>query len=320
MIRSLLKTPSLRKIVISLCMFSLCFPAFAKHSTRKHTHHKSHHVAKNPAGNSKIVHPITIDNSADIDSVVNDNMGPTLYSYAAVAYDVDNDKIIFSKHANTILPMASITKLMTAIIVLESDVSLSDSVTISEDDTDSIRNTYSRLRIGQSFTRKNLLLMALMSSENRAAACLGRTTYDNTSQFVKKMNEKAKELGMNNTKFYDTTGLDQRNISSPLDLVKLVKAAFKYKEIKNFSTTEGADVSLGGYYHHYINSDALVRGHNMPILLSKTGFINESGHHVALYTMINNRPVIIVLMDSASTRARSLDGIAIKHYLMNTSW
>ncbi len=309
----------LTKRVIALCFLLLSFNiAFAKkHVHKVHKHHvKPSHRARHINLASK-VNPIPAANNSDIESVMNDNLGPSLYSYSAVAYDVDQEKIIFSKRANTILPMASITKLMTAVVVLESDVSMSQDVRISADDIDTIRNTYSRLRVGQSFTRKNLLLMALMSSENRAAAVLGRTTFNSREEFISKMNEKAAALGMVNTKFYDTTGLDQRNISTPLDLVKLVKAAYQYKDIRNDSTTEGADVLLGDYYHHYINSDALVRGHNMDILLSKTGFINESGHHVALYAKIKDHPVIIVLMDSASSRARAIDGIAIKHYLLN---
>jgi D-alanyl-D-alanine endopeptidase (penicillin-binding protein 7) len=291
------------------------FAIKSRHKVHKH-HVRSSHKTRNILSESK-VNPILISNNADIESVINDNVGPYLYSYSAVAYDVDQEKIIFSKHANTILPMASITKLMTGIIVLDSDVSMSQEVKISTDDIDSIRNSYSRLRVGQTFTRKNLLLMALMSSENRAASALGRTTFNSRAEFISKMNEKAASLGMTNTKFYDTTGLDQRNVSTPLDLLKLVKAAYQYKEIRNYSTTAGADILLGDYYHHYINSDSLVRGHNMEILLSKTGFINESGHHVVLYAKIKDHPVIIVLMDSASSRARAIDGIAIKHYLLN---
>jgi D-alanyl-D-alanine endopeptidase (penicillin-binding protein 7) len=301
---------------IALCWLILsCNLAFASKHSYKKTH--KHHLSKHSKVHSSKVHPINIADNSNIESIINDNIGPSLYSYAAIAYDVDQDKVIFSKHANTMLPIASITKLMTAMIVLDSNVSMSQEVIITNEDVDNIRNTYSRLKVGHAFTRKNLLLMALMSSENRAASALGRATFDSRKEFIRKMNQKASALGMIHTKFYDTTGLDQRNVSTPLDLINLVKAAYEYKEIKEDSTTQGADILLGEYYHHYINSDSLVRGHSMDIMLSKTGFINESGHHVVLYAKIKTHPVIIVLMNSASSRARAIDGIAIRNYLLN---
>ena len=242
---------------------------------------------------------------------------PYLYSSSAVVYSVNSQQKILSKNATVVMPIASLTKLMTAVVVLQSNTPLANKVTISSEDIDYLRHTYSHLAVGTRFSRQQLLLMMLMSSENRAAAALARTTYKNKKQFIQQMNIQAKKIGMYHTVFYDATGLDQRNVANADDLVKLVKLAYKYQLIRAYSTTAGANIRIGRYYHHYVNTDALVVHHNLPILLSKTGFINESGHHLVLYTLINHRPIIIILINSANSTARVMDGLAVQHYLLN---
>ena len=244
--------------------------------------------------------------------------GPRLYSYSAIAVNADTGEIFVSKNPDTKLPIASLTKLMTAMVVLDSGVNLDDYVTISTSDIDTLRNTRSRLKVGMQLRRRDLLLLALMSSENRAAHALGRTTYSTggLGMFVDKMNEKAKSLGMENTQFFDPTGLTNRNRSTAMDLAKMVQSAYSYNEIRKYTTTKNANVMFSPkYIHHYINTDALVRGNQMQIEVSKTGFISEAGHCLALYSIINNKPIVMVFLNSAGKSGRLIDAMTIKNYV-----
>ncbi len=243
--------------------------------------------------------------------------GPRLYSYSAIAVNADTGEIFVSKNPDTKLPIASLTKLMTAMVVLDSGVNLDDYVTISVADVDTLRNTRSRLKVGMQLRRRDLLLLALMSSENRAAHALGRTTYSiGLEMFVDKMNDKAKSLGMVNTQFFDPTGLTNRNRSTAMDLAKMVQSAYSYNEIRKYTTTKNANVMFSPkYIHHYINTDALVRDNQMQIEVSKTGFINEAGHCLALYSIINNKPIVMVFLNSAGKSGRLLDAMTIKNYV-----
>lgn len=242
---------------------------------------------------------------------------PKLYSSSALVMDVKTGQILVSKNPNAQLPIASISKLMMAMILLDSNADLDQYVTISQQDVDNIKHTYSRLQVGTQLRRRDLLLLALMSSENRAAHALGRTAYPGgIKPFISKMNEKARSLGMNNTHFYEPTGLNDENKSTALDVSKMVQAAFAYNIIREDTTTKGADVELRqNYIHHYMNSDALVRNSNLQIELSKTGFINEAGHCLAIYSIVNSRPVIMVFLNSTSKNGRLLDAIAVRNYL-----
>ncbi|MBY0380279.1 MAG: serine hydrolase [Burkholderiales bacterium] len=242
---------------------------------------------------------------------------PRLYSYAAIALNANTGEIVVSKNPHAQLPIASITKLMTAMVLLDSGVSLDDYVTVTSDDIDKLRNTFSRLKVGMQFRRRDLLLLALMSSENRAAHALARTAYaDGLSVFVRKMNEKAKSLGMNNTQFYDPTGLTNQNKSTAIDLSKMVQQAYTYESIRRDTTTKDADVMFGAkYVHRYRNTDVLVRGDNLRVELSKTGFINEAGHCLALYSTVNNKPIVMVFLNSAGQSGRIIDAMAVKNYV-----
>ena len=165
--------------------------------------------------------------------------------------------------------------------------------------------------------RRDLLLLALMSSENRAANSIARTAYPGgMKEFLQKMNAKARSLGMNNTQFYDPTGLTVNNKSTATDLSKMVQAAFKYELIREDTTTKSADVMLSPrYIHRYVNSDALVRGNSFQIELSKTGFINEAGHCLVLYAIVDNRPIVMVFLNSSGKSGRLIDAMTIKSYV-----
>lgn len=247
------------------------------------------------------------------------NGQPKLYSYSAYAVDANTDAELVSKNPNVQLSIASITKLMTAMVMLDSHADLDEYVTISQDDVDTLRNTFSRLRVGMQLRRRDLLLLALMSSENRAASAIARTAYPGgMKEFVARMNAKAKSLGMAHTQFYDPTGLTAENKSTASDLAKMVRAAYQYDLIREDTTTKAADVMLSPrYVHRYVNSDALVRGDSFQIELSKTGFINEAGHCLVLYSVVGNRPVIMVFLNSSGKSGRLVDAMAVKRYVQN---
>ena len=246
---------------------------------------------------------------------------PYLYSYSALVVKANTSEVVVSKNPNVKMPIASITKLMTAMVALDAEPDLDEYVTISASDIDTLRNTRSRLNVGMQLKRRNLLLLALMSSENRAAYALGRTAYPGgIKEFIKKMNEKARSLGMNHSQFYDPTGLTNANQATAEDLAKMVEAAFKYDLIKEYSTTKKADVVLGSrYVHRYINSDALVRAGTFPIAVSKTGFINEAGHCLVLYSIVSGQPIIMVFLNSAGKGGRLVDAVAVKNYIRKFS-
>lgn len=245
------------------------------------------------------------------------NRSPKLYSYSAFAIDAANSQVIVSKNPDVVLPIASITKLMTAMVVLDSKANLDDYVAISQDDVDTLRNTFSRLKVGMELRRRDLLLLALMSSENRAASAIARTAYaGGMKEFITRMNAKAKSLGMTQTKFLDPTGLTVENTSTATDLAKMVQAAFKYDLIREDTTTKGADVMLSPrYVHHYVNSDALVRGDSFQIELSKTGFINEAGHCLVLYAIVDHRPIVMIFLNSSGKSGRLVDAMTVKGYV-----
>lgn len=316
------------KLFITFITLGILFNVYAagnntntNHSPKHHKkHHKKHNTTKaaksvksTPKAATRVASTIPPEqiNAQAI------NGQPRLYSYSAIALDADSGQVLVSKNPTSQLPIASITKLMTAMVVLDSDANLDGYVTISSDDIDTLRNTFSRLKVGMQLKRRDLLLLALMSSENRAAHALGRTAYPGgTRVFIQKMNEKARSLGMTHTQFYDPTGLTTANQSTAEDLTKMVQAAFDYDVIKEDTTTKGADVILGpSYVHHYMNSDALVRIGKFPISLSKTGFINEAGHCLVLYSKINGKSIVMVFLNSAGKSGRLVDAIAVKNYI-----
>jgi D-alanyl-D-alanine endopeptidase (penicillin-binding protein 7) len=239
----------------------------------------------------------------------------SLRSAAAIVQDQETGEILYGKNASAVTPIASITKLMTAMVVLDSNPDLNETITISGDDMDSLRGTHSRLKPGASLSRDELLRVALMASENRAAAALGRNYPGGFDAFVHAMNHKAQMLGMNDSRFGDATGLSSANVSSAEDLVKLVRAAHQYELIRNYTTLTGHEVHVGGRPLAYHNTNRLVANGSWNIGLSKTGFTNDAGRCLVLQAKLAERKVIIVLLDSWGKLSRIGDANRVRAWI-----
>ncbi|MBA0915970.1 MAG: D-alanyl-D-alanine endopeptidase [Nitrosospira sp.] len=241
----------------------------------------------------------------------------TLKSRSALIFDAQQGHAIYSKNIDTIMPVASITKLMTAMVVLDAQLPLSEEISIDSADIDVLKNTRSRLKVGSSLTRQQLLRLALMSSENRAAAALGRAYPGGIEAFVLAMNNKAFELGMGNSRFVDSTGLSSANVSTARDLVKMVEAAHFYGVIREFSTTTSHALDSPDYRQSlkYTNSNNLVNNGQWQIGVSKTGFLSSAGRCLVMQANITGKPVIIVLLDSNGKKTRIGDAIRIKQWM-----
>ncbi len=249
-----------------------------------------------------------------------DNAAPaaqklSLHSAAAIIQDEETGEILYVKNASTVAPIASITKLMTAMVVLDAGLDLNETITISGDDMDSLRGTRSRLKPGASLSRDELLRVALMASENRAAAALGRTYPGGIDAFRRAMNHKAQMLGMNGSRFDDATGLSSANVSSAEDLVKLVRAAHQYDLIRSYTTMTGQEVQVAGRPLAYRNTNRLVANGSWKIGLSKTGFTNDAGRCLVLQAKLAERKVIIVLLDSWGKFSRIGDANRVRAWL-----
>lgn len=243
------------------------------------------------------------------------NIPLDIQSRAALITNAKTGEVLYGKNYNQTMPIASITKLMTAMVVLDAGLDMNDPVTITEDDVDHLRNTHSRLSIGTTLTRADMMLLALMSSENRAASALARSYPGGTTAAVTAMNRKAAKLGMTHTRFYDGTGLNGNNSSTPGDLVKLVQAAYRYADIRAFSTAPKYEVNSRGRLLQYKNTNMLVKEPDWEIGVSKTGFLNEAGRCLVMMARIQDIPVVIILMDSWGKQTRIGDANRIKHWL-----
>ena len=243
--------------------------------------------------------------------------GPNLLSHAAMVFDPATGRALYSKNAESPVPIASITKLMTAMVVLEARLSMDEAVVIDSADIDTIKGSRSRLPVGSAFRREDLLRLALMASDNRAAAALGRTYPGGTAVFVEAMNAKAARIGLHNARFVDATGLAPANVASPQDLALLVAEASTFPQIREYSTTPQLHVTLPNSKHSlgFTNTNALVRSSNWDIGLSKTGYINEAGKCLVMHATIGNNPVVIVLLDSWGKLTRMGDANRIKKWL-----
>lgn len=238
-----------------------------------------------------------------------------LASSAAVVVEPGTGNVLYAKNDTAVLPIASLTKLMTAIIVTEGKLPMDEEITITQEDVDRERNSRSRLRVGTTLTRGEALHLALMSSENRAAHALGRTFPGGTSQFVQAMNNRAKLLGMKDTVFVDPTGLSNRNQSTARDVATLATAAARNRLLRDYSTTAQHQVVLGGRKLQYLNSNRLVRSANWDIELQKTGYIVEAGQCVAMLTKVGGDEVVMVLLDATDKGSRSADAQRLKKYV-----
>ena len=242
---------------------------------------------------------------------------PNLKSTAALVLDANTGETLFAKNADAIHPIASITKLMTAMVVLDAKLPLDEPVQISTEDLDLLKGTKSRLPVGAHFRRDDLIRIALVASDNRAAAALGRAYPGGIDSFVEAMNAKARLMGLESTRFVDSSGLAPGNVSSPAELARLVAEASKYEIIREYSTTPALDVTLPdtGRKVNYVNTNALVRAGDWKIGVSKTGYISESGKCLVMQALIANTPVVIVLLDSWGRLTRIGDANRIKRWL-----
>jgi len=243
-----------------------------------------------------------------------------LRSSVVLVQDADSGETILAKNSDQILPIASITKLMTAMVILDGKLDLNDEIVVSREDIDRLKGTRSRLRTGARLTRDELLLIALMASENRAAAALARTYPGGTEEFVAAMNRKARELGMNDTHYVDPTGLDSGNVSSAEDLAKLVKAATGYPLIREYTTRDRAQVSVRGRRLSYTNTNRLVRNPRWDIDLSKTGYISEAGRCLVMRVKVASKDLIVVLLDSWGKYSRIGDANRIRKWLESSAF
>jgi D-alanyl-D-alanine endopeptidase (penicillin-binding protein 7) len=249
-------------------------------------------------------------------SIDDDGLEPTLKSSAAFVLDPSDGRIVYSKNITAVQPIASITKLMTAMVVLDSNLELAELVEISEEDVDSLKHTRSRLQVGTLLTRDDLLRLALMASENRAAAALARAYPGGFGAFVRAMNRKADELEMHRTRFVDSTGLSSENVSTAEDLAKMVTAAYRYPIIQHYTTLTDHAVALNsGRMLSYYNSNGLVRDVQWQIDVSKTGYISEAGRCLVMQARIAAKPFVIVLLDSWGRYTRIADANRVKKWL-----
>lgn len=238
-----------------------------------------------------------------------------LRSSSALVEDQRTGELLVQKQAEAVLPIASITKLMTAMVVLDVQIDLQESITIMREDVDILRHSRSRLRLGTILTRGEALLLALMASENRAARALGRTYPGGIDAFVAAMNGKAQLLGLTDTHFEDPAGISSGNVASARDLARMVDAAYRYPLVRKFTTCKKATIRSGRRTLEFHNSNLLIRSSRWQIGLSKTGYIDESGRCLVMQAHLAQRPVLIVLLDAQGKLTRFGDAIRIKQWM-----
>lgn len=237
---------------------------------------------------------------------------------ASVAYVIDqeSDEVLFGRNAEDVRPIASLTKLMTGLIVADARLPLDETITITGADVDRLKNSSSRLKVGTTLTRRQALHLTLMSSENRAAHALARTYPGGKSAFVAAMNNKARQLGMEHTRYVDSSGLSSQNQSSARDLALLASAAYESPLLRKYSTSPGYQLAVdGGKRLQYVNSNGLVRAGQWDIGLQKTGYISEAGQCLVVQTKVKGRNLIMVFLDSASKATRIKDAELLRRWL-----
>lgn len=241
------------------------------------------------------------------------NLPAQLRSEIAYVQDLASATPLYQKNSDTVRPIASITKLMTALVVVEARQDMAEMLEISTEDIDRLKKTTSRLSVGSKLSRADMLHLALMSSENRAANALGRYYPGGLAAFVRAMNDKARALGMRQTHFVEPTGLSSENVSSPRDLVALMQATAKQPLIHKYSTSEQYIVEpKPGRQLVFGNTNRLVQNDNWKIQVSKTGFINESGQCLVLLTTFEGRDIAIVLLNAQGRATRVADAIRVR--------
>jgi len=241
-----------------------------------------------------------------------------LKSSVALVIDQDTKEVLLSKNDHAVLPIASLTKLMTGLIISQARLPMAEPITITQDDVDTEKNSRSRLAVGTTLSRREMLHLALMSSENRAAHALGRTYPGGLPAFVALMNAKARLLGMTNTRYVEPTGLSSQNQSSARDLAALVNVAYGDPLLREFTTSPGYEVAVGHRMLQYNNTNRLVKNPEWDIGLQKTGYITEAGRCMVLQTQIAGRKLIMVFLDSAGKLSRIADAERVRSWVEAT--
>ena len=239
----------------------------------------------------------------------------TLRSSAVVIVDPKTKAVLYQKNAGAVMPIASLTKLMTAMVVLDARQDMKQKLTITKADIDRLKHSSSRLQVGTSLTRADMLHLALMSSENRAASALGRHYPGGTRSFVKAMNAKARALGMTRTHYVEPTGLSRANVSTPADLAKLVVAAERNPVIRRYSTDRHFVIRQGKARTVYRNTNRLTASARWRIRLQKTGYISEAGRCMVLYAIVKNRPTVMVFLDAQGKLSHAADANRVRAWL-----
>ncbi len=239
----------------------------------------------------------------------------SLKSSVAYVIDQDTQEVLLSKNDHAVLPIASITKLMTGLVVSEAKLDLDEPITITQDDVDTEKGSSSRLRVGTTLSRGEMLHLALMSSENRAAHALGRTYPGGMATFVNLMNAKAMQLGMRDTRFVEPTGLSSKNQSSARDLAAMVSAAYNDHLLRDFSTSSGHVVEVGRQSLQYRSTNRLISNPHWDIGLQKTGYISEAGQCLVMQARVAGRKLIMVFLDSAGKLSRVADAERVRRWI-----
>ena len=240
-----------------------------------------------------------------------------LASSSALIVDLRNDQVLYASHPDAVLPVASISKLLTAMVLLDARQALDEVIPVTIHDTRELRGVYSRVRVGSRISRKEMLRLTLMSSENRAASALAHNYPGGHARFVAAMNDKARALGMRNSRFVEPTGLSEKNVSTARDLVVLLKAARQYSLIRELSTTPTRDARFQSpsYALSFFNTNPLVRNPAWDIQVTKTGFINEAGYCLAMLAQLDGRPVAMVLLNNFGKRTHIGDAGRVRRWL-----
>lgn len=243
----------------------------------------------------------------------------SLKSSVALVIDQDTREVLFSKNDHAVLPIASITKLMTGVIISSAQLPMDEIITITQDDVDTEKGSSSRLNVGANLSRGELLHLALMSSENRAAHALGRTYPGGMQTFVALMNAKASSLGMKDSRYVEPTGLSSKNQSSAQDLATLVNVAHADPLLRSYSTSSGHQVALGRRTLQFNNTNLLVKNPDWDIGLQKTGYISEAGQCLVMQTQVAGRKLIMVFLDSAGKLSRLGDAERVRRWVESGS-
>jgi len=238
-----------------------------------------------------------------------------LKSSVAYVIDQDTNEVLLSKNDQAVLPIASITKLMTGVVISEAKLSMDESITITQDDVDTEKGSSSRLKVGTTLTRGELLHLSLMASENRAAHALGRTYPGGLHAFVELMNTKATSLGMRDTRYIEPTGLSSKNQSSAKDLATLVSFAYQDSMLRELSTSPSYQVEVGNHTLNYKTTNRLIKNPNWDIGLQKTGYISEAGQCLVMQAKIAGRKLIMVFLDSAGKLSRIADAERVRRWV-----